>query len=414
MSHETEVVQVFPEGIYRDTPVRDVITRYIPDNRDAVEDVRDAIDHYDEEVEDALDAEKVSLEAAVDASEANVKAVLEDEYEEITEKLEIVDNMLGGIESWLDGSLDDTPVPPIPTSPLARGNKRYLTGHPWYGLRVEWGYEGSPSNIAHLPGPISEMHLGLSPGVFLTRDSWTGYETPSGYSVGSISVDEPGSGYDPNNPPNVVVEGVGGVGESAYATAIVGEDEWVTIADGTTVLLKEGGYIDSISVTNVGHSFMLSAGVTVTIDPPPAAAEGEDPHVQATASATLVSGGDLPRSAYASPGLAVYSILPGEVVVRGSGGGGLGRTMTIKHDDGLWSRYSMLRVLGPPVGTRVSQGQQIGWMGPLNTGEEEYRYMLFEVAHTDVMETERWAYWGQKSSSWRDDNLLDPASLYPG
>ena len=88
--------------------------------------------------------------------------------------------------------------------------------------------------------------------------------------------------------------------------------------------------------------------------------------------------------------------------------------MTIKHDNGYWSRYSMLRVLGPPEGTRVHQGQQIGWMGPLNVGEEEYRYMLFEVAHTDVMETEAWAYWGQKSNSWRDDNLIDPASLFPG
>ena len=127
MSHNTPVVQVFPEGVYRDTPIRDVITRYLPDNRDAVEDVRDAVDGYDAAAEASLDAEKTALEAAVDASEVNVKAVLEDAHEAATEKLAVVDNMLGGIESWLDGSLDDTPVPPLPTSPLARGNKRHLS-----------------------------------------------------------------------------------------------------------------------------------------------------------------------------------------------------------------------------------------------------------------------------------------------
>ena len=195
---------------------------------------------------------------------------------------------------------------------------------------------------------------------FLTRDSWANYEAPSGYSVGSITVDEPGTGYDPDNPPKVVVEGVGDVGEGAYAEAVVAEDEYVTIADGTTHLLSKGGYVESIRVTNNGHSFMQAAGVTVTIDPPPPAAEGEDPHIQATASATLITGGDLPRSAYTSPGLPVFSIWPGEVVKRGSGGGDLGRAMTIKHDNGYYSRYSMLRVLGPPEGTRVHQGQQIG------------------------------------------------------
>ena len=414
MSHNTPVVQVFPEGIYRDTPIRDTIARYLPDNRDAVEDARDAIDHYDTASEASLDAEKSALEAAVDTSEADVKATIEDEHEAVTEKLAVVDNMLSGIESWLDGSLDNTPVPPLPTSPLARGNKRHLTGHPWYGLRVAWGYEHDVNGVSSLPGPISEMDVGLSPGVFLTRDSWANYEAPSGYSVGSITVDEQGSGYNPNNPPNVVVEGVGGVGEGALATVVVGEDEWVELADGTTALLKAGGYIDSIHVAEPGHSFMQASGVTVTIDPPPPAAEGAEPNVQATASASLVTGGDLPQSAYTSPGLAVFSIWPGVVVKRGSGNGNLGRTMTIKHDNGYWSRYSMLRVLGPPEGTRVNQGQQIGWMGPLNVGEEEYRYMLFEVAHTDVMETEAWAYWGQKSNSWKDDNLIDPATLFPG
>ena len=77
MSHNTPVVQVFPEGIYRDTPIRDVIARYLPDNRDAVEDARDAIDHYDTAAEAFLDAEKSILEAAVDTSEANVKAAID-------------------------------------------------------------------------------------------------------------------------------------------------------------------------------------------------------------------------------------------------------------------------------------------------------------------------------------------------
>ena len=97
MSHNTPVVKVFPEGVYRDTLIRDVITRFLPDNRDAVEDARDAIDSYDAASEASLGTENTALEAAVNTSEANVKAVLEDAHEAVTEKLEVVDNMLGGM-----------------------------------------------------------------------------------------------------------------------------------------------------------------------------------------------------------------------------------------------------------------------------------------------------------------------------
>lgn len=72
---------------------------------------------------------------------------------------------------------------------------------------------------------------------------------------------------------------------------------------------------------------------------------------------------------YAAPaGTPVYSVADGTVIFRGWGGGG-GNTIKIKHAGGLQTGYLHLKSFAKSiaVGSRVSQGQLIGYVGSTGT-----------------------------------------------
>ena len=72
---------------------------------------------------------------------------------------------------------------------------------------------------------------------------------------------------------------------------------------------------------------------------------------------------------YAAPsGTPVYSVADGVVTFRGWGGGG-GNTLKIKHANGMMTGYLHLRgfAKGIAVGSRVQQGQLIGYVGSTGT-----------------------------------------------
>lgn len=72
---------------------------------------------------------------------------------------------------------------------------------------------------------------------------------------------------------------------------------------------------------------------------------------------------------YAAPsGTPVYSVADGVVTFRGWGGGG-GNTLKIKHANGMMTGYLHLRSFakGIAVGSRVQQGQLIGYVGSTGT-----------------------------------------------
>ena len=108
---------IFPEGIYNQTPVRDVINAFTPDHRDAIAIAEDALTEsynadnsgLDDMSEDILDQTEASSEAALD--------LLKSGYEDTRAKLVKVQDTLDGIDDWIAGDLEDMPPPPPPPTP---------------------------------------------------------------------------------------------------------------------------------------------------------------------------------------------------------------------------------------------------------------------------------------------------------
>ncbi|MCK0129786.1 M23 family metallopeptidase [Erythrobacter sp. F6033] len=83
------------------------------------------------------------------------------------------------------------------------------------------------------------------------------------------------------------------------------------------------------------------------------------------------------KGAYGSP---IYAAASGEVVFAGWKGG-YGKTVEIKHENGLMTRYAHMSRLGVTVGQTVDAGATLGGLG--NTGRSTGPHLHFEVRMND-------------------------------
>ena len=254
MTHETAVTDdVFPGGIYRETPIRTVINEYVPVQRDAVEDSRDTLeDAYAANKSDISDVDSylvTELESQVDLAKTDA----ETRYENTKEKYEQNLALLETVDAWIDGTLDEEFVPPAPLFPLYGDGRKMLAGGT-QGLRLVSGYgDVVPDDDEH--DFIPERYRGnQSSGLVLTRDSWANYGYPHLYRVSAVNVVDGGTGFDQNTTYNL--EFLSQWGSGAEAHLVIGQNEYIQDVDGNDVLIRRGGYIDSVVVTAGGADYV--------------------------------------------------------------------------------------------------------------------------------------------------------------
>ena len=109
---------IFPDGVYNDTPVRDVINLYTPDHRDAILATEDALTDSYTANNDELDDMMSDIQDQITTSSEAALALLKAGYDETRANLVAVQDTLDGLDAWIEGELEDSPVvPPPPSDP---------------------------------------------------------------------------------------------------------------------------------------------------------------------------------------------------------------------------------------------------------------------------------------------------------
>lgn len=113
-------------------------------------------------------------------------------------------------------------------------------------------------------------------------------------------------------------------------------------------------------------------------------------------------------------GKPIYAVKAG-TVVQSYNSDSWGQTVLIRHDDTTdasgncyYTRYAHMEAAGPDVGTRVSQGDQVGTVG--NTGKSTGYHLHFQIYFTSATRTDYTAFTGSTDFSVNPNSIPD----FPG
>lgn len=120
-------------------------------------------------------------------------------------------------------------------------------------------------------------------------------------------------------------------------------------------------------------------------------------------------------------GTPIYAVKAGTVVQSylnqgGDGKKGFGYTVLIRHDDTTdssgncyYTRYAHMESMGPAVGTKVSQGDQVGTVGNTGYGSTGY-HLHFQIYWTSATRTDYTSFNGHADFGVNPNNISD----FPG
>lgn len=113
-------------------------------------------------------------------------------------------------------------------------------------------------------------------------------------------------------------------------------------------------------------------------------------------------------------GTPIYAVKAG-TVVQSYLSNSWGHTVLIRHDDTVdsagncyYTRYAHMESAGPPVGTKVSQGDQVGTVG--NTGRSTGYHLHFQIYWTSASRTDYTAFTGSADFGVNPNSISD----FPG
>lgn len=113
-------------------------------------------------------------------------------------------------------------------------------------------------------------------------------------------------------------------------------------------------------------------------------------------------------------GTPIYAVKAG-TVVQSYLSNSWGHTVLIRHDDTVdsagncyYTRYAHMESAGPPVGTKVSQGDQVGTVG--NTGRSTGYHLHFQIYWTSASRTDYTAFTGSADFGINPNSISD----FPG